>query len=429
MEPTWMRDILSPSRFIPHGHCYLWNPGLVWLHLLSDVLIAIAYFSIPVILFYVARKREDTPFRGVFLLFGLFIVSCGTTHLMSVWTLWHPAYWLAGVIKAITAIVSAYTALTLVTIIPAALSLPSPEQMRQVNQRLETEIEERTQAEASLKQLNQDLERRVEERTRAVKKSERRFRSLFESAPDFIYALNEQGVIQQVNSTVARSSGYVSSDLVGQPLVAFLSKETQAAYQSEFECLLADGSHQQEMEFVCKDGRILTMDCSCTVVDSDRSENGSESYILVLQRDITERQKIERERVNLLATLQESERRWRSFLENVQLMVVGLDVSGQVEYVNPCFSTQMICANSNIVGKNWFECLPDSQQQPSRQVCFLKRFSLTAVISPTKTLSRPALATSASSLGTQRCLKILRVALLAPSVLEKTSPSATRSTG
>lgn len=150
MMSSWVRELLSPSRFIPHGHCYLWEPGLVWLHLLSDVLIAIAYFSIPIMLVYFVRKREDIPFRNVFLLFGLFIVTCGTTHLMSVWTLWHPAYWLSGVIKSITAVVSAYTALTLLPIIPLALALPSPEVLRQINQQLEDQVEDRKQAEAAL---------------------------------------------------------------------------------------------------------------------------------------------------------------------------------------------------------------------------------------------------------------------------------------
>ena len=148
--PVWIQEILSPSRFIPHGHCYLWQPQLVWLHVLSDTLIGLSYFSISIMLFYFVQRRENVPFRGVFLLFGLFILTCGTTHLMSVWTLWHPAYWLAGSIKAATAIASVFTALTLLPTIPAALALPQPETLRRINRQLEKEIEERKQAEATL---------------------------------------------------------------------------------------------------------------------------------------------------------------------------------------------------------------------------------------------------------------------------------------
>src|SRR5213080_519301 len=100
--------------FIPHGHCYLWKPGLVGLHIVSDSLIALAYYSIPIALIYFVRKRRDLPFDWIFLLFGAFIIACGTTHILEVWTLWHPNYWLSGLIKAITAAISLCTAVLLV---------------------------------------------------------------------------------------------------------------------------------------------------------------------------------------------------------------------------------------------------------------------------------------------------------------------------
>ncbi|BCX10666.1 MAG: hypothetical protein KatS3mg066_4525 [Fischerella sp.] len=118
------------GNFIPHGHCYLWKMELVWLHILTDSLIALSYFSIPLTLIYFVRKRQDVPFKSVFILFGAFIISCGTTHIMGVWTLWHPDYWLSGSIKAVTAIVSFYTALTLIPLVPQALALPSPSTTR-----------------------------------------------------------------------------------------------------------------------------------------------------------------------------------------------------------------------------------------------------------------------------------------------------------
>ncbi len=163
-----VRQWISPNQYIPHGHCYLWQPSLVWLHLLSDLLIAIAYFSISLMLVYFMHQRQDVPFRGIFGLFGAFIVACGLTHLMAVWTLWHPAYWLSGTLKAITALVSGYTALTLVPIIPQALSLPSPTQLALTNKALLREVKQRQAAEAELATLNRNLEQRVEERTLAL---------------------------------------------------------------------------------------------------------------------------------------------------------------------------------------------------------------------------------------------------------------------
>ena len=128
MSAAWsLPGLFSSDGFMPHGHCYLWNPGLVWLHVISDGLIAMAYMTIPFTLVYLARKRRDIPFNGMFFSFGLFIVACGATHAMEVWTLWTPLYWLSGAIKAVTAVAPLGTAAAqavsiLQNITPAAMT-------------------------------------------------------------------------------------------------------------------------------------------------------------------------------------------------------------------------------------------------------------------------------------------------------------------
>ncbi|MEA5628163.1 sensor histidine kinase [Nostoc sp. UHCC 0251] len=141
---------MTDSSFIPHGHCYLWKPSLVWLNIISDSLIALVYYSIPIILIYFVHKRKDFPFKWILLLFGAFIVSCGTTHVMDVWTLWHPTYWLSTLIKLITAIISLYTAIALLPIIPQALALPSPAQLKAANCQLKLTLKELENTQAQL---------------------------------------------------------------------------------------------------------------------------------------------------------------------------------------------------------------------------------------------------------------------------------------
>ncbi|MBD2774604.1 sensor histidine kinase [Iningainema tapete] len=153
--------LFTSSDFIPHGHCYLWKPGLVWLHILSDALTAVAYYSIPITLFYFVRQRRDLPFDWVFLLFAGFIIACGTTHLMEIWTLWHPTYWLSGAIKVFTATISVFTALQLVPLVPQALALPSPAQLEFANQQLQTQIAERLRVEQELRKYQDNLEELV----------------------------------------------------------------------------------------------------------------------------------------------------------------------------------------------------------------------------------------------------------------------------
>ncbi|MDX2243001.1 MAG: GAF domain-containing sensor histidine kinase [Leptolyngbyaceae cyanobacterium bins.302] len=166
----WERlgSFLSSEQYIPHGHCYLWQTPLVELHLVSDLLIAIAYFSIPAMLIYFICKRSDVPFLKVFILFSAFIILCGTGHLLDVWTLWHPAYWLTGFEKATTALVSCYTALQLVELLPKFMSLRTPEQLEAINRALQKEIVERQYAEQSLRFANEQLEQRTAELQQAL---------------------------------------------------------------------------------------------------------------------------------------------------------------------------------------------------------------------------------------------------------------------
>src|SRR5712664_2870399 len=131
---------------MPHGYSYHWNPGLVWLHVISDLLITLAYVSIPITLVHFVRKRRDLPFDWMFLCFGVFIMACGATHAMEVWNLWHGAYWLAGVLKAITAFASVPTAVLLLQLVPKALALPSPEDARKANKALVRAKEEAERA-------------------------------------------------------------------------------------------------------------------------------------------------------------------------------------------------------------------------------------------------------------------------------------------
>src|SRR5947209_1701565 len=138
---------LFDSDFMGHGYCYLWKPEIVWLHVVSDVLITLAYYSIPVTLVYFVRKRRDLPFNWMFLMFGVFILGCGTTHAMEVWTVWHGTYRLAGMVKLLTAGLSVGTAVALVPLIPKALALPSPTQLEAVNRELEQEVRNRGSAE------------------------------------------------------------------------------------------------------------------------------------------------------------------------------------------------------------------------------------------------------------------------------------------
>jgi len=160
-----LHGVFEQGEFLPHGVCLLWDQWLVLTRVVADSVTALAYYSIPVALVYFICKRRDLAFRWMFLLFGVFIFLCGTTHVMEVWTLWHPHYWLEANVKAMTAVASAMTAALLWPMIPAALALPRPADLTAKNRELTTEIGTRKEAEAALWAAQAELERRVQERT------------------------------------------------------------------------------------------------------------------------------------------------------------------------------------------------------------------------------------------------------------------------
>jgi len=134
--------LLGSSGLSPHGYCLLWEPGLVWLYALSDSAIALAYFSIPLALVVVGRRRGDLIFRPLLWLFAAFILLCGLTHWLDVITLWAPLYGLQGLVKLATAIASIFTAIALWWALPSFLALPSVDELRRANAALRASQEQ-----------------------------------------------------------------------------------------------------------------------------------------------------------------------------------------------------------------------------------------------------------------------------------------------
>jgi signal transduction histidine kinase len=146
--------LFASPGLTPHGFCLLWDPELIWLHGVSDAATGIAYFTIPLALAVIVHRRRDIVFRPIFVLFAAFILLCGTGHWLDLLTLWVPVYRLEGLVKAMTACVSVMTAISLWVLLPQAMLLPSPAQLRMINDTLS----ERDRQAVELSRLNADLE-------------------------------------------------------------------------------------------------------------------------------------------------------------------------------------------------------------------------------------------------------------------------------
>ncbi len=120
---SFFSHIFEHDVFMPHGQCFMWYPGVLWLHVISDVITALAYFSIPLVIVYILRTQKNVPHKWLYGMFGAFICLCGTTHLISIWVLWEPVYRLQGFVKALTAGVSLATAFMVIPLIPKHIEL------------------------------------------------------------------------------------------------------------------------------------------------------------------------------------------------------------------------------------------------------------------------------------------------------------------
>jgi PAS domain-containing protein len=137
---TVFHQVSSSRDFMPHGHCYFWEPYILWSHAISDGIIALAYCAIPLTLIYIFRKRQDFKFIWIMVLFAVFIFGCGITHVFDVVTIWNPIYRLDSAARIITALASIATAVVLVKVTPNLLAIPTAAQWVRVNQELRAQV-------------------------------------------------------------------------------------------------------------------------------------------------------------------------------------------------------------------------------------------------------------------------------------------------
>jgi PAS domain S-box-containing protein len=289
--------------YVPRHVCMNGERPVISLHLIADLLIALAYYSIPVALVYFVRRRRDLRFNWVFWMFAAFITACGTTHLFNVWAIWQPLYRLDGVVKVATGALSVATAMALWPLIPKALALPSTTQ-------LEGRVAERT---AELGAANESLRREMAARAEA-EAARSRLAAIVENSDDAIIGVTLIGEITSWNKGAARIFGYAAAEAVGQSILTLVPPER---HNEEQDILGRIGRGEliehYETVRVTKDGR--RRDISLTVspvLDGAGRVVGASK----IARDITDRKQTERERERLLGI----ERAARAEAEHVSRM-------------------------------------------------------------------------------------------------------------
>jgi PAS domain S-box-containing protein len=274
----FLQQVFGAGDFMPHGYCYLWHPGLVWLHVISDSLIALSYFTIPFTLLWFVRKRRDLPFSWMFVLFGAFSVARGATHVMEVWSLWHGQYWLAGGLKAVTALASVATAILLVRLVPQALELPNLSDWGRANVALESEIHERRELEIDLRISESGFREQAE---------------LLDLTFDAVIVRNLRDEITYWNHRAEELYGWRAEEVLGKMLHELL----QTVYLKALEEIDAEtrqrGSWEGELTHSRRDGSVVAVSSRWVL---RRDAPGNPNGILESNRDISAKREAEDDR-------------------------------------------------------------------------------------------------------------------------------------
>jgi len=302
-----MRDFLNKlfesNGFMPHGHCYLWNPSLVRLHLLTDLAIGLSYIAISVTLLYLVwRARQDVPFSWIFVCFGVFVLACGGTHFMEVWTLWTPLYWLSGAVKFVTATASVLTAILLPPLVPKALALIQAAKLSEqgkvglesANQALQREIMQKKRREDETQRLSLELEQRVAARTAQLAEANQRMAQLaaiVECSVDAIMSLDLDGRITTWNAAAERLYEYGTAEILGRP-VTDLEPAGVRVQMSALAERARGGEPIRSFETtgIRKSGQTFRLRFTLSAI---RNDAGAVQGISLMAREVAERKRVE----------------------------------------------------------------------------------------------------------------------------------------
>ncbi len=324
MLEQFLVNLSGENGWMPHGFCIQWTPSILWTYVISDVMIALAYYSIPFALAYFVYCRKDLQFRKIFLLFAAFILACGTTHLFSIVLLWQPLYWIDVVLKAITAVLSIFTAICLVRLIPFALHLPSPAE-------LEQEIERRKESELDL----QESERNLQLLTKQLF-------TLIEAIPDAILLKNGEGrflIANEIAKQLFNLHDIAWQGKTNQELVT-LCPSMRSLYEK---CVIDDESawntsslHISEQIVLDKAGNYREFEIRKAPLFKD---NGERKGLVVIGRDITERR------------LSEHDLRIAAITIEAQEGIMITDANNYILRVNQAFTRLTGYSPVEVIGK------------------------------------------------------------------------------
>lgn len=279
---------------------------------LSNAIIAISYVSITFFLIVFVKKRKDMPFTWVIFLFGLFILACGTTHLVHVVGIWWPVNWWQAIVDSICAIITLATMIVVWYNLSKILSIPSPNQLRMVNSELQKERDKLIFTQHELQKAYNEVEVRVNERTEeliavnnsllneikerektdeALRTNEEYFRNIFDHST-VGKSITEIGGNFKTNKAYRQILGYSEAELSVLKWQELTHPDDLQRDQEYLDSLISGkySSMRWEKRYIHKKGHVVWVDISTVL---QRDTNNMPLYFITTIQDITERKQAE----------------------------------------------------------------------------------------------------------------------------------------
>lgn len=364
-----LSSFFDTTGFMPHGHCFLWTPSLLWAFAVADSLIGLSYMSIPAAIWTFKRRRQDLPFVWIFVLFSAFIFSCGATHLISVWEIWHPVYGLDASVKVLTAVLSVMTAAVLWPLVPRALAIPSRTQLARVNHDLQNEIGRRVAIEEQLLEVNRSLDLRITARTAELQRINDDLRDRAIERDRALSALGRSQLL--LDSIVNNATTLISvKDSGGRYLL--VNRRFSDAVQLPPTRILGMVDHdlfaRERADAYCEGDRLVLVEAQPRQFDVSRTyDDGRHDYLLekfpirdaggsvyavgAIATDITERRRSEQVLRESDLAVRQSEVRLREVFEAVLHGLVVVDRLGRIEIVNRQLEILFGYPREELIGK------------------------------------------------------------------------------
>ena len=353
---SFLSQFFDTASFMPHGHCYLWHSNILFMQVIGNLSIGLAYFPIPLALISFIRRRKDLTYNGVFWLFSAFILACGVTHLSDIVMIWKPFYQIDSVLRLITGLLSMITALVLWPLIPKALAIPSASSLARKNQDLIHEIEKRKEVESELRQVQAGLEKRVADRTKELTQSEEKLRLLIEGIDYYaLFLMDKEGLFASWNSGALKVLGYNEGEIVGEHFSKiFTTQDVESGIpQQELNLAAKAGVAPDERWHVKKGGERFW---ATGATHSIKDEYGEVIGFAKVMGDATARHRAE-------ISLKESESKFRALIESVPQLVWSTQPDGLADYFNQQWLDYTGTTLAQNLGHYWLDQVhPDDKQ-------------------------------------------------------------------